>query len=256
MGTRCKASALPRWLGSLRLPHSPQPRRRNRLQTINQGVGPFYSIGVGPFYVVKATLLLGRLFPSFLHSATYLLGGFVRCRLFSERHTLQTLKAGGFNQWLPTTTQNPQRNSGSEPSRRPFGKTRSAGSPITASLFSGSTPRGASGRPRRASVSSTCSPLPSSPIRRTRSSPSVKSRRPRRLATTKPAKRRTFRRRVKPRRLFSGRLSRREHGLSFRRRAVRGVSAGTLYVLGRERPAQRNQRQLFQFHRYTITVVV
>ena len=55
MGTRCKASALPRWLGSLRLPHSPQPRRRNRLQTINQGVGPFYSIGVGPFYVVKAT---------------------------------------------------------------------------------------------------------------------------------------------------------------------------------------------------------
>ena len=47
MGTRCKASALPRWLGSLRLPHSPQPRRRNRLQTINQGVGPFY--------VVKAT---------------------------------------------------------------------------------------------------------------------------------------------------------------------------------------------------------
>ena len=55
MGTRCKASALPRWLGSLRLPHFPQPRRRNRLQTINQGVGPFYSIGVGPFYVVKAT---------------------------------------------------------------------------------------------------------------------------------------------------------------------------------------------------------
>ena len=54
MGTRCKASALPRWLGSLRLPHFPQPRRRNRLQTINQGVGPFYSIGVGPFYVVKA----------------------------------------------------------------------------------------------------------------------------------------------------------------------------------------------------------
>ena len=44
MGTRCKASALPRWLGSLRLPHSPQPRRRNRLQTINQGVGPFYVV--------------------------------------------------------------------------------------------------------------------------------------------------------------------------------------------------------------------
>ena len=57
MGTRCKASALPRWLGSLRLPHFPQPRRRNRLQTINQGVGPFYSIGVGPFYVVKANLV-------------------------------------------------------------------------------------------------------------------------------------------------------------------------------------------------------
>ena len=33
---------------------------RNRLQTINQGVGPFYSIGVGPFYVVKAT---GRTLP-------------------------------------------------------------------------------------------------------------------------------------------------------------------------------------------------
>ena len=58
-----------------------------------------------------------------------------------ERHTLQTLKPGGFNQWLPTT-QNPQRNSGSEPSKRPFGKTRSAGSPITTSPFRGSTPRG------------------------------------------------------------------------------------------------------------------
>ncbi len=54
METRCKASAFPQGLGSLRLPHFPQPRRRNHLQTINQGVGPFYSIGVGPFYVVKA----------------------------------------------------------------------------------------------------------------------------------------------------------------------------------------------------------
>ena len=53
METRCKASAFPQWLGSLRLPHFPQPRRQNYLQTINQGVGPFYSIGVGPFYVVK-----------------------------------------------------------------------------------------------------------------------------------------------------------------------------------------------------------
>ena len=44
--------------------------------------------------------------------------------------------------------------------------------------FSRIYPEGASGRPRRASVSSTCSPLPSSPIRRTRSSPSVKPRRP------------------------------------------------------------------------------
>ncbi len=55
METRCKASAFPQWLGSLRLPHFPRPRRRNHLQTINPGVGPFYSIGVGPFYVVKAT---------------------------------------------------------------------------------------------------------------------------------------------------------------------------------------------------------
>ena len=32
-----------------------------------------------------------------------LLAGFGRCRLFEgERHTLQTLKPGGFNQWLPT----------------------------------------------------------------------------------------------------------------------------------------------------------
>ena len=84
-----------------------------------------------------------------------------------ERHTLQTLKPGGFNQWL--ATQNPQRNSGSEPSRRPFEKTRSAGSPITTSPFRGSTPTGASGRPLRASVSATCSPLPSSPTRHTRS---------------------------------------------------------------------------------------
>ncbi len=51
---RCKASAFPQWLGSLRLPHFPRPRRRNHLQTINPGVGPFYSIEVGPFYVVKA----------------------------------------------------------------------------------------------------------------------------------------------------------------------------------------------------------
>ena len=55
MGTRCKASAFPQRLGSLRLPHFPQTRRRNYLQTINQGVGPFYSIGVGSFYVIEAT---------------------------------------------------------------------------------------------------------------------------------------------------------------------------------------------------------
>ena len=54
MGTRCKASAFPQRLGSLRLPHFPQTRRRNYLQTINQGVGPFYSIGVGSFYVIEA----------------------------------------------------------------------------------------------------------------------------------------------------------------------------------------------------------
>ena len=55
MGTRCKASAFPQRLGSLRLPHFPQTRRRNYLQTINQGVGPFYSIGVGSFYVIEAS---------------------------------------------------------------------------------------------------------------------------------------------------------------------------------------------------------
>ena len=33
----------------------PQPRRRIYLRTINQGVGPFYSVGVGSFYVVKAS---------------------------------------------------------------------------------------------------------------------------------------------------------------------------------------------------------
>ena len=53
--TRCKASALPPRLGSLRLPHFLQPRRRIYLRIINQGVGPIYSIRVGPFYVVKAT---------------------------------------------------------------------------------------------------------------------------------------------------------------------------------------------------------
>ena len=37
------------------LPHFPQTRRRNYLQTINQGVGLFYSIGVGSFYVIEAT---------------------------------------------------------------------------------------------------------------------------------------------------------------------------------------------------------
>ena len=39
--TRCKASALPPRLGSLRLPHFPQPRRRIYLQTINPGGGSF-----------------------------------------------------------------------------------------------------------------------------------------------------------------------------------------------------------------------
>ena len=38
--------------------------------------------------------------------------------------------------------ENPLRNSGSEPSRRPFGKTRSAGSPIITSPFRGSTAEG------------------------------------------------------------------------------------------------------------------
>ena len=53
--TRCRASAFPPRLGSLRLPHFPQPRRRVDLRIINLGVGPVCSIGVGPFYVVKAT---------------------------------------------------------------------------------------------------------------------------------------------------------------------------------------------------------
>ena len=121
-----------------------------------------------------------------------------------------------------------QRNSGSEPSRRPFGKTRSAGSPITTSAFPGSTPRGASGRPCRASVSSTCSPLPSSPIRRTRSSPSARPRRPWRLAITKPAKRRTFRRRVNPGRLFSWTPCQREDGTRFQKGSRRRILQQTL----------------------------
>ena len=87
------------------------------LVTAGTGAGAAARPPHSPWGRLSRPLLLGRLFPSFLHSATYLLGGFVRCRLFSERHTLQTLKPGGFNQWLPTTTQNPQRNSGSEPSR-------------------------------------------------------------------------------------------------------------------------------------------
>ena len=138
-----------------------------------------------------------------------------------ERHTLQTLKPGGFNQWLgacrelapskqeSTTyepspvckllilscrllipdrllaTQNPQRNSGSEPSRRPFGKTRSAPSPGPTSPFRASTVTRSSGRPRTASASTTCSSLPSSPTRRTRSLPSATPRRRRRPAMAK-----------------------------------------------------------------------
>ena len=39
--TRCKASVLPPRLGSLRLPHFPQPRWRIYLQTINLGGGSF-----------------------------------------------------------------------------------------------------------------------------------------------------------------------------------------------------------------------
>ena len=39
--THCKASVFPPRLGSLRLPHFPQPRRRIYLQTINQGGGLF-----------------------------------------------------------------------------------------------------------------------------------------------------------------------------------------------------------------------
>ena len=39
--TRCKAGALPPRLGSFRLPHFPQPRRRIYLQTINPGGGSF-----------------------------------------------------------------------------------------------------------------------------------------------------------------------------------------------------------------------
>ena len=87
---------------------------------------------------------------------------------------------------------------------------------------------GASGSPRRASVSSTCSPLPSSPIRRTRSSPSARPRRPWRLAITKPAKRRTFRRRVKPRRLFSWTPCQREDGTRFQKGSRRRILQQTL----------------------------
>ena len=49
-----------------------------------------------------------------------------------------------------------------------IGKTRSAASLGATSPFRGSTATATSGRPHRASASTTCSPSPSSPIRRTR----------------------------------------------------------------------------------------
>ena len=94
--------------------------------------------------------------------------------------------------------------------------------------FSRIYPEGASGKPRRASLSSTCSPLPSSPTRHTRSLPSARPRRPRRLAITKPVKRLTFRRRVQPRRLFCGRPCWREAGTRFQRRSRRRILQQTL----------------------------
>ncbi len=140
-------------------------------------------------------------------------------------------------------TQNPQRNSGSEPSRRPFGKTRSAGSPSTTSPFRGSTPTGASGRPRTASASRTCSPLPSSPTRRTRS---LQSARPRRPAMTQMRKTAApsgggF----TPVAFFSGRPCRREDGARFQKRSLRRILQQTLPWGGCERAAQRNMRRGF-----------
>ena len=90
---------------------------------------------------------------------------------------------------------------------------------------------GGSGRPRTASASRTCSPSPSSPIRRTRSSPSATPRQPRGLAITKPAKHRIFGRRVHPRRLFSWTPvpARRRHGLSATI-TVQDLSVGTLWA--------------------------
>ena len=67
--------------------------------------------------------------------------------------------------------------------------------------FRASTVTRASGRPRTASASRTCSCSSSSSTKRTRSSPSARPRRPQRPAMTAP-KLRTFRRRVQPRRLF------------------------------------------------------
>ena len=78
------------------------------LVTAGTGAGAAARPPHSPWGRLSRPLLLGRLFTTFLHSATYLLAGFGRCHLFSERHTLQTLKPGGFNQWLPTI--NPSQN--------------------------------------------------------------------------------------------------------------------------------------------------
>ena len=103
---------------------------------------------------LSRSLLFGRLFPAFPHLAADppdRVWPVPPCRVSDTRskHLKQEDSINGYQQ-------NPQRNSGSEPSRRPFGKTRSAGSPGTTPPFLASTATRASGRPRTASSSTTC----------------------------------------------------------------------------------------------------
>ena len=115
--------------------------------------------------------------PPVLHSATDLLGGFVRCRLFRVSDTRSKPlnhedSINGYPQQLKTRSGTQDRSRQGDR----LGKTRSAGSPGTTSPFRASTATRTSGRPRTATASRTCSPSPSLPIRRTRSLPSATPR--------------------------------------------------------------------------------
>ena len=207
------------------------------LVTAGTGAGAEPRPPHSPWGRLSRHLLLGRLFPATAHRRRTPLPGFVRCRLFRVSDTRskplnQEDSINGYPQQLKTRSGTQDRNRQGDR----LGKRGRRDHPSQRHLFADLPQGGPVEDHAELPFRQPAFPLPSSPTRHTHSLPSARPRRPRRLGTTKPAKRRTFRRRVKSRRLFplDARAGERT-GRAFRNDHCVGSFSRLCHGVGRER---------------------